>query len=51
MVLLELYNVELWLFGHLHNIKKGSQMFGEKNGVNYKLTSADYLDFKPLRIV
>lgn len=39
------------LFGHLHNIKEGLKLFGEKNGVHYHLTSCDYLNFVPLKIV
>lgn len=45
--LLEKYFVETVVFGHLHNVKKGFLPFGEARGVNYHLTSADYLDFKP----
>jgi hypothetical protein len=46
--IIEKYRVNLCVFGHLHNVKKGLTIFGEKNGVNYVLTSGDYLDFKPI---
>lgn len=49
--LLEKYHVDICVFGHLHSLKKGSQLFGEKNGVRYWLTACDWLDFKPLRII
>lgn len=49
--LLEKYGVNICVFGHLHNIKAGSLPFGEKRGVKYYLTSCDYLDFNPLKIV
>jgi len=49
--LLEKYNVDICVFGHLHNVKQGLPLFGEHNGVMYHLTACDYLeDFKPLKI-
>ncbi len=45
--LLEKYNVNVCVFGHLHNVKRGVAMFGNRSGVGYHLTSCDYLDFKP----
>jgi uncharacterized protein len=48
--LLEKYHVNICVFGHLHNVKKNIPLFGEKNGIKYYLTAADYLDFKPLKI-
>ncbi|MFI0435496.1 MAG: metallophosphoesterase [Parachlamydiaceae bacterium] len=49
--LLEKYKVDICLFGHLHNVKRGLKLFGDHRGVTYHLTSCDYLeDFKPLRI-
>ncbi|ADI37709.1 putative phosphoesterase [Waddlia chondrophila WSU 86-1044] len=48
--LLEKYGIQTCVFGHLHSLKKGVSLFGEKNGVNYALTSCDYLDFQPLKI-
>lgn len=48
----EKYNVKQCYYGHLH----GEQTYGnikdfESNGVEYKLISADYLNFKLLRIL
>lgn len=48
--LLEKHGVKVCIFGHLHNVRAGSLPFGEKNGVTYKLTSADYLNFCPVRV-
>lgn len=48
--LLEKYGVNICVFGHLHNVKEGSLPFGTHNHVHYALTSADYLNFMPLRI-
>ncbi len=49
--LLEKYGVNICVFGHLHNVKPGMQLFGEFRGVRYFLTACDSLDqFKPLRI-
>lgn len=48
--LLEEYHVNICIFGHLHNVKKDCPIFGEKNQIFYALTSADYLEFNPLRL-
>ena len=48
--LLEQYGIETCLFGHLHNVRPGSLPFGSARGVDYRLISADYIDFTPLRI-
>lgn len=48
--LLEEYKIDFCVFGHLHQLDKSKKMFGEKNGVKYLLTSADYLDFNPLLV-
>lgn len=49
--LLDKYKVKICAFGHLHNVRKGALPFGEKNGIRYCLTSADYLDFMPLKLM
>ena len=48
--ILESYNINFCVFGHLHNLQPGSKLFGEKNGISYHLVSADWLDFSPLFI-
>lgn len=48
--LLHHYNVKTCLFGHLHNVDTSLPLFGEKEGIRYVLTSADYIDFKPVKI-
>lgn len=48
--ILEKYQVNICLFGHLHNVKQEAHLFGEKNGVKYILTSCDYLNFNPIQI-
>lgn len=49
--ILEEFGAEICVFGHLHNLKKDKPMFGSVRGVKYLLTAADYLDFRPLRII
>ena len=49
-LLMEKYNVDICLFGHLHGIQSDEKLFGEMNGVHYHLTSCDYLKFKPLLV-
>lgn len=48
--LLEKYRIDICVFGHLHSLKGGVPLFGEKNGVQYFFTACDYLDFHPLLI-
>jgi predicted phosphohydrolase len=50
--LFEEFGVEQVVYGHLHGreaFKKGIK--GEHFGVNYKLASADYVNFTPLRVI
>jgi predicted phosphohydrolase len=49
--ILQEFGVNICVFGHLHNLKKDVKMFGEEGGVKYILTAADYIDFKPVRIL
>jgi uncharacterized protein len=49
--LLEKYRVNIAVFGHLHAIDPAQSLFGTKNGIEYHLTSADYLNFIPLKLV
>jgi hypothetical protein len=46
-VILEEYNIDICVFGHLHSLKKTGPLFGEARGVKYILASCDYLDFQP----
>jgi uncharacterized protein len=49
--ILEEFGIQVCLFGHLHNLKKEKPMFGQAQGIKYHLTAADYLDFRPLRVI
>ncbi len=49
--ILEEYKIQICVFGHLHNVKKDVPLFGEARGIQYLLTSCDYLDFIPLKIL
>lgn len=49
--LLEKYRVAYCVFGHIHNITANSLPFGTRNGVKYVLTSCDYLDFNPIKLI
>ncbi len=51
-LLFKKYGVDICIFGHLHHvIPTPSPPFGESEGIRYLLTSADHLDFKPLKII
>lgn len=49
--LLEEYDINICVFGHLHNvIHDYDPLFGERKGVRYILTAADYLNFDPIQV-
>ena len=45
------YGVEKVIYGHLHGPALGTAFNGEHEGVNYIITSCDYLNFDPIRIL
>lgn len=44
------YNVGVCIYGHLHSHGFKNAVEGELDGISYKLVSADYLNFMPVRI-
>ena len=50
--IIEEYGVEKVIYGHLHGpVLQGKLLNGVWDGVEYMLTSADYIDFDPKRIL
>lgn len=49
--LLEQAGINLAIFGHLHSVKQGTNLSKELNGVRYLCVSADYIDFKPVKLL
>ncbi len=49
--ILEEFQIQICVFGHLHNVKTDLSLFGEARGVRYLLTASDYLRFQPLMIM
>lgn len=49
--LLEEFQIDVCVFGHLHNLTKERSLFGSARGIDYLLTAADYINFKPVRII
>ncbi|MGR3973736.1 MAG: metallophosphoesterase [Candidatus Rhabdochlamydia sp.] len=49
--LLEQFGIDHCVFGHLHHLQPQTPTFGKKKGIDYHLTSADYLEFEPLLLV
>lgn len=49
--ILEKHGAQHCVFGHLHSVIPNSLPFGEARGVQYHLTSCDYLDFVPLPLM
>jgi len=45
------YGVEKVIYGHLHGPSLATAFNGEHEGVNYIITSCDYLNFDPIRIL
>lgn len=50
LYLLKEYDVKKCLYGHLHGSSHAQAVVGEKEGIEFCLVSADYLDFKLLKI-
>jgi hypothetical protein len=48
--MLEQAHIQYAIFGHLHSLKQGVELFGEKNGISYALSSCDYLGFRLLKV-
>lgn len=51
LALLKAYDVRQCYFGHLHGASHGLAMEGLWDGIEYKLLSADKLDFQPYKII
>ena len=49
--LLEDYEVRRCFYGHLHGGSHKLAMEGQWDGVEFRLTSADYLGFKPYPVI
>lgn len=49
--LLQKYNVDICVYGHLHDKAHAAALQGMVGGVKYKLVSCDYLKFKPYRLL
>lgn len=49
--LFEKYQIDIVVFGHLHGLKKEKPLFVKETSIKYFLTSCDFLDFQPLRIL
>ncbi len=51
MELLERYQVKACYYGHLHGGSHRLAIEGFRNGVNYRLVAADFLNFTPAKIL
>ena len=49
--ILDAYHIDHCVFGHLHNLNTKDTLFGKSNKTHYHLTSCDYLDFTPIKIL
>ena len=50
--ILEKYGITIAVFGHLHGVKESeNQLFGRLGNIDYKLTSCDYLNCTPLKLI
>jgi len=50
LYLLKEYNVKKCIYGHLHGNSHSGAIIGIKEGIEFSLVSADYLDFKLLEL-
>jgi len=47
----EAHRIHHVVFGHLHSLRRDvGELFGEREGIQYHLTSCDWLDFRPVEI-
>jgi predicted phosphohydrolase len=51
LALLEKYEVRRCFYGHLHGGSHKLAMEGQWDGVDFKLVAADYIGFKPFRVI
>lgn len=51
LALLEQYEVRRCFYGHLHGGSHRLAMEGQWDGVDFRLVSADYLNFQPMRVL
>jgi hypothetical protein len=49
--LLKEYNVEKVVYGHLHGAALRRVLNGVNDGIEYIMTSGDYIDFDPIKIL
>lgn len=49
--LLKKYDVRRCFYGHLHGPSHGLAVEGLWNGVDFRLVSADYLNFQPIKVI
>jgi predicted phosphohydrolase len=49
--ILEQHQIQACVFGHLHNIKANTPLFGTARGVRYILSSCDYIHFQPIAVI
>ena len=47
---LEKYNIKKCYYGHLHGLAHNDAVEGNVNGIEYKLISADYLNFELMKV-
>lgn len=45
------YGVETVIYGHLHNANPNWVINGERDGIEYLLTSCDFINFEPIKIL
>ena len=43
--LMQKYNVKKCIYGHLHGVAHAQAIVGEREGIEFNLVSADYLNF------
>ena len=49
-VLLE-YGIDQVYYGHIHGYSAGYAINGQRNGIDFRLISCDYIQFNPIKIV
>ncbi len=51
MDILQKYNVDICIYGHIHGEAGKNAVEGLRNGVEFRFVAADHLGFKPVRLI
>ena len=51
LAVLKEFGVKRCYYGHIHGYAQGYAINGERNGIDFRLISGDYIQFDPVKIL